>query len=91
MGVNQGYQAVRTAQAIINLALVTGNIGKPGTGANSITGQCNAMGSRLFSNTTAPYGAGEYSDEARRKAVAKALNIDEDMLPKKPSITYDQI
>ena len=31
---------------------MTGNIGKPGTGANSITGQCNAMGSRLFSNTT---------------------------------------
>ena len=52
MGVNQGHQAVRTAQAIINLALMTGNIGRPGTGANSITGQCNAMGSRLFSNTT---------------------------------------
>ena len=46
MGVNQGYEAVRTAQAIINIALMTGNIGRPGTGANSITGQCNAMGSR---------------------------------------------
>jgi assimilatory nitrate reductase catalytic subunit len=52
MGVNQGHEATRTAQAIINLALMTGNIGRPGTGANSITGQCNAMGSRLFSNTT---------------------------------------
>ncbi|MGL4561288.1 MAG: molybdopterin-dependent oxidoreductase, partial [Brevinema sp.] len=40
MGVNQGYEAVRTAQAIINIALMTGNIGRPGTGANSITGQC---------------------------------------------------
>src|SRR5690606_40143387 len=48
MGVNQSYQGTRTAQAIINLALMTGNIGRPGTGANSITGQCNAMGSRLF-------------------------------------------
>ena len=38
MGVNQGYQAVRTAQAIINICLMTGNIGRPGTGANSITG-----------------------------------------------------
>jgi assimilatory nitrate reductase catalytic subunit len=37
----------RTAQSLINLALMTGNIGRPGTGANSITGQCNAMGSRL--------------------------------------------
>ena len=48
MGVNQGHEATRTAQAIINLALMTGHIGRPGTGANSITGQCNAMGSRLF-------------------------------------------
>ena len=48
MGVNQGHESTRTAQAIINLALMTGNIGRPGTGANSITGQCNAMGSRLF-------------------------------------------
>ena len=46
MGVNQGYEAVTTARAIMNLALMTGNIGKPGTGGNSITGQCNAMGSR---------------------------------------------
>lgn len=33
MGVNRGYEAVRTAQSIINLALMTGNIGRPGTGA----------------------------------------------------------
>ncbi|WP_195960029.1 molybdopterin oxidoreductase family protein [Clostridium tertium] len=91
MGVNQGYQAVRTAQAVINLALMTGNIGRPGTGANSITGQCNAMGSRLFSNTTGLYGGGEYTDKARRKVVAKALGIDEEMLPKKPTIPYNAI
>ena len=56
MGVNQGHEATRTAQAIINLALMTGNIGRPGTGANSITGQCNAMGSRLFANITSLLG-----------------------------------
>lgn len=39
MGINQGYEAVRTAQAIINLALMTGNIGRKGTGANSLTGK----------------------------------------------------
>ena len=60
MGVNQSHQGVRTAQAIINLALMTGNIGRPGTGANSITGQCNAMGSRLFSNTTNLLGGHEF-------------------------------
>ncbi len=56
MGVNQNYQGVRCAQAIINLALMTGNMGRPGTGANSITGQCNAMGARIFSNTTSLLG-----------------------------------
>jgi anaerobic selenocysteine-containing dehydrogenase len=30
MGVNQSHEGVRTAQAIINLALMTGNIGRPG-------------------------------------------------------------
>ena len=78
MGVNQGYQAVRTAQAIINLALMTGNIGRPGTGANSLTGQCNAMGSRVFSNTTGLYGGGDFDNPVRRKAVAEALDIDEE-------------
>ena len=91
MGINQGYQAVRTAQAIINIALMTGNIGRLGTGPNSITGQCNAMGSRLFSNTTGLYGGGEYDNEARRKAVAEALDIDPEMLPKKPTLPYNVI
>lgn len=91
MGVNQSYQAVRTAQGIINLALITGNIGREGTGANSITGQCNAMGSRVYSNTTGLYGGGDYDNEKRRKAVAKALDIDEEMLPKKPTIPYNVI
>ena len=91
MGVNQGYQAVRTAQSIINLALITGNMGRPGTGANSLTGQCNAMGSRAFSNTTGLYGGGEYTDENRRKVVAEALDIDEKILPTKPTLPYNVI
>ncbi len=60
MGVNQSHEGVRTAQAIIALALMTGNIGRPGTGANSITGQCNAMGSRVFSNTTNLIGGRDF-------------------------------
>ncbi|MDK0813119.1 nitrate reductase [Clostridium perfringens] len=91
MGVNQSYEAVRTAQAIINLALITGNMGREGTGANSLTGQCNAMGSRMFSNTTALYGGGEYNNKERRKVVADILGIDENMLPSKPTLDYEQI
>ena len=70
MGVNQSHEGVRTAQSLINLALLTGNIGRPGTGANSITGQCNAMGSRLFSNTTNLLGGHDFLNPDHRRKVA---------------------
>ena len=91
MGVNQGHQAVRTAQALIDLALMTGNIGRPGTGANSITGQCNAMGSRLFSNTTSLFGLRRFADADDRAEVARILDIDVATIPDEDSLAYDQI
>ena len=91
MGVNQGYQAVRTAQSIINLALITGNMGRPGTGANSLTGQCNAMGSRAFSNTAGLFGGGDFDNPVRRKAVSEAIGVDESYLATKPTIPYNAI
>ena len=91
MGVNQSYEGVRTAQSLINLALMTGNIGRPGTGPNSITGQCNAMGSRLFSNTTNLLGGRDFQNAEDRRDVAQILNIDPARIPSKPSWAYDQI
>ena len=91
MGVNQSHEAVRTAQAIINLALMTGNIGRPGTGANSITGQCNAMGSRLFSNTTNLLGGHDFTKAEHRQKVANALGLDVSRIPETNSLAYDQI
>ncbi|MEM7317042.1 MAG: molybdopterin-dependent oxidoreductase, partial [Planctomycetota bacterium] len=91
MGVNQSYEGTRTAQAIINIALITGNIGRPGTGANSITGQCNAMGSRLWSNTTNLFGHHRFEDPADRKKVAEILNIDVNRVPDEGSWSYDRI
>jgi anaerobic selenocysteine-containing dehydrogenase len=91
MGVNQSHEGVRTAQAMINLALITGNIGKPGTGANSITGQCNAMGSRLFSNTTSLVGGHDFSNPEHRSKVATELGFPESAIPAEPSLAYDEI
>ena len=91
MGVNQGYEAVRTAQSIMNLAFLTGNVGKPGTGGNSITGQCNAMGSRLFSNTTCLFAGGDFADEDERKRIADIVGITPDLIAKKPTIPYNKI
>lgn len=46
MGVNQSSEGTAKVRTIINLHLMTGNIGKPGGGPFSLTGQPNAMGGR---------------------------------------------
>jgi len=91
MGVNQGHEATRTAQSVINLALMSGNIGRPGTGANSITGQCNAMGSRLFSNTTSLLGGRSFANAEHRLEVANILGIPVERIPNRDSLPYHQI
>ncbi len=90
MGINQSHNAVRAAQSIMNLQILLGNYGKPGTGANSITGQCNAMGSRLFSNQASLYGHPFDNPDARKK-VAGIFGCDEELLAKGPTRTYNQI
>jgi len=91
MGINQSYEGTRAAQSLINLALMTGNIGRPGTGANSITGQCNAMGSRLFSNTTNLLGGRNFENADDRAEVARMLHIDESRIPDRNSWAYPEI
>ncbi len=46
MGINQSSEGTAKARSLIDLHLMTGNIGKPGTGPFSLTGQPNAMGGR---------------------------------------------
>lgn len=46
MGVNQSSEGTAKVRSIINLHLMTGQIGKPGCGPFSLTGQPNAMGGR---------------------------------------------
>jgi ferredoxin-nitrate reductase len=46
MGVNQSSEGTAKVRSIINLHLMTGQIGKPGAGPFSLTGQPNAMGGR---------------------------------------------
>ncbi|NER82935.1 MAG: nitrate reductase, partial [Leptolyngbya sp. SIO1D8] len=46
MGINQSSEGTAKARTIINLHLMTGQIGKAGTGPFSLTGQPNAMGGR---------------------------------------------
>ncbi len=46
MGINQSSEGTAKVRTLINLHLMTGEIGKPGAGPFSLTGQPNAMGGR---------------------------------------------
>ncbi len=46
MGINQSSEGTAKVRSIINLHLLTGQMGKPGAGPFSLTGQPNAMGGR---------------------------------------------
>jgi ferredoxin-nitrate reductase len=46
MGINQSSEGTAKVRSIINLHLMTSQIGKPGAGPFSLTGQPNAMGGR---------------------------------------------
>ena len=46
MGVNQSTQGTAKVCSIINLHLISGQVGRPGAGPFSLTGQPNAMGGR---------------------------------------------
>ncbi|KHK90234.1 formate dehydrogenase subunit alpha [Novosphingobium malaysiense] len=45
LGVTEHSQGSSTVMAIANLAMATGNVGKPGTGVNPLRGQNNVQGS----------------------------------------------
>ncbi len=91
MGVNQSSIGTDTVSAICNLALITGNIGKQGASALSITGQCNAMGTRESGFTSSIPGYRDFSSKEDRQEYAKLVNIEEKDVPKKRGYSYPQI
>jgi formate dehydrogenase major subunit len=44
MGITQHVHGVRNARCLVNLALLTGNVGRPGTGLHPMRGQNNVQG-----------------------------------------------
>ena len=83
MGINQSTHGSDGVVAINNLNLITGNIGKPGGTSLSITGQCNAMGTREWSSCSGLPGYRTLEKEKDREEIAKFWGIDADFFPKK--------
>ena len=91
MGVNHSSQGAVTVAAINNLALLTGNIGRVGAAPFSITGQCNAMGTREAGFTSSLPGYRKYENADDRAAVAKIWNVDVNRIPEKRGMAYPDI
>ena len=81
MGINQSTHGSDGVVNINNLNLVTGNIGKPGGTSLSITGQCNAMGTREWSSCSGLPGYRLLEKDKDRKRVADFWGIDADFFP----------
>ena len=91
MGVNHSTQGAVTVAAINNLALLTGNIGRPGAGPFSITGQCNAMGTRESGFTSSLPGYRKYENAAHREELAALWGIDAGRIPSQRGLAYPDI
>jgi len=91
MGVNHSTIGTATVNAICNLALLTGHIGRPGAAPFSITGQCNAMGTREAGFTSSMPGYRKFEDPADRAELAGLLGIEENRLPEKRGLAYPDI
>ena len=91
MGVNHSVQGTHTVTLINTIALLTGNVGLPGASPFSITGQCNAMGTRESGFTASMPGYRGYDDPAARAELAGLWGVDEARLPAARGKAYPDI
>jgi predicted molibdopterin-dependent oxidoreductase YjgC len=91
MGINQSTHGSDGVAAINNLNLITGNIGKPGGTSLSITGQCNAMGTREWSSCSGLPGYRALEKEKDRETIAKFWGIDPEFFPKQRGLFMTDI
>ena len=91
MGINQSTHGSDGVVAINNLNLITGNIGKPGGSPLSITGQCNAMGTREWSSCSGLPGYRVLEKEKDREEIARYWGIDPEFFPKKRGLFQTDI
>lgn len=91
MGVNHSTQGAVTVAAINNLALITGNIGRAGAAPFSITGQCNAMGTRESGFTASLPGYRRFDSPEDREELARIWNISADRIPHARGLAYPDI
>jgi anaerobic selenocysteine-containing dehydrogenase len=91
MGVNHSTKGTETVNAINNLALITGNIGRSGASPFSITGQCNAMGTREAGFTSSLPGYRKFERTEDREDLAAIWRVPVDRIPTARGLAYPDI
>jgi len=89
MGITQHTHGTDNVIALANLAMLTGNIGKPSTGVNPLRGQNNVQGACDMGALPNVYTA--YQSVADEKARAKFEEAWGTSLPETPGLTLTQI
>jgi len=69
LGVTEHFQGTYTVMQIANLAMITGNVGKPGCGVNPLRGQNNVQG--MADMGVQPYQGAGYLDVTNPEVVSK--------------------
>jgi ferredoxin-nitrate reductase len=90
MGLNQSAVGTDKNVSLLNLSLITGQVGKPGSGPFSLTGQPNAMGGREvggMANLLAVHK--DLGNEEHRREVAQFWGVDK--INPKPGLTATEM
>jgi len=88
MGITQHICGTETVRNLANLAMLTGQIGRPGTGVNPLRGQDNVQGACDMGALPNVYpGYQPVADEANREKFAKAYNMDLEQMSLRPGLT----
>ncbi|MGK2957671.1 MAG: molybdopterin oxidoreductase family protein [Acidimicrobiales bacterium] len=91
MGVNHSTQGTETVTLLNTLCLITGNIGRAGAAPFSITGQCNAMGTRETGFTASMPGYRAYDNDADRAELAGLWGLPIERIPTQRGRAYPDI
>jgi formate dehydrogenase major subunit len=92
MGISQHIHGTDNARCLIALALMTGQIGRPGTGLHPLRGQNNVQGASDAGLIPMMYPDYQRVDNPEsRKRFSKAWNIPIEKLDEKPGLTVVEV
>lgn len=92
MGITQHTHGTDNVKVLSNLALLTGNVGRPGTGLNPLRGQNNVQGACDMGGLPNVFpGYQPVNSDAARKKFARAWGVPPEHLNSTPGLTVTEI